>query len=53
MKVGADGISVYEWTKNEQTYVYSTTLNIKDSNLLTNLVNDVSIEITDEETFRF
>lgn len=53
MKVGADGISVYEWTKNEQTYVYSTTLNLKDSDLLSKLVNDVSIEITDEETFRY
>lgn len=53
MKVGADGISVYEWTKDEQTYVYSTTLNLKESDLLTKLVNDVSIEVTDEETFRY
>lgn len=52
IKVGADGISVYEWTKDDYTYVYSTTLNIKDSELLTNLVNDVAIEVT-EDAHRF
>lgn len=43
---GADGILVYEWRKDNYTFVYSTTANLKDTQTLTDLVNDLSIQIT-------
>jgi len=52
IKVGADGISVYEWVKDDYTYVYSTTLNLKGSETLNSLVNEVSVEVKDELEFR-
>ena len=45
IKVGADGIRDYEWVKNNYTFVYSTKTDIKDTNTLTSLVNDVSINV--------
>lgn len=47
IKIGADGIIVYEWTKNSVTYTYSTTKNIKDSEELSTLVNNVLLEQVD------
>ena len=43
---GADGIFTYEWTKENYTFTYSTLANIKNSDTLTNLVNDITIEKT-------
>ena len=48
VKVGADGITVYEWMKDNYAYVYSTTSDLKNSQTLTNLVNDISINVTNE-----
>ena len=43
---GDDGIYTYEWEKENYTFTYSTTTDIKDSNTLPNLVNDINIEKT-------
>jgi len=43
---GFDGIYTYEWTKGNYTFTFSTSIDIKDSDTLTNLVNDVTIEET-------
>lgn len=51
IQVGADGISVYEWVKDNYAYTYSTTLDLRNSQTLSNLINDVTIEVT--EDFRF
>lgn len=53
IKAGADGINVYGWQKDNYDFVYSTTLNLKDSDTLKNLVNDVSVEITNENKLHF
>lgn len=44
MKIGADGIIVYEWLKDSVSYTYSTTKDIKDSDLLSTIVNNVILE---------
>lgn len=44
VEVGADGIIVYEWTKDDYVYVYSTAQDIKNSQKLKDLVNGISIE---------
>ena len=44
IETGAGGILVYEWKKENYTYVFSTSADLKDSDKLSNLVNGVSIE---------
>ena len=44
VQIGADGIIVYEWLKDNVAYTYSTQTNINESDVLTNLVNDVTLE---------
>lgn len=46
IETGADGILVYEWRKDNYTFVYSTTSKLKDTQTLTDLVTDLSIQIT-------
>lgn len=48
IETGADGIMVYEWEKDNYIFVYSTTSNIKETELLKNLVNDLNIVKTNK-----
>lgn len=43
---GLDGIYSYEWKNGNYTLTYSTSTDLKDSEILTNLVNGVTIEKT-------
>jgi len=45
IKIGADGIRDYEWKKNDYTFVYSTKTDIQSTDVLSNLVNDVSLNV--------
>lgn len=44
---GVAGITVYEWQKDGFSYVYSTTQNLRETERLNNLVNDLAVEVTD------
>ena len=46
IEIGADGIIVYEWVKDDVCYTYSTAKDIKDSDVLATLVNNVVLEKT-------
>ena len=46
IEIGADGIILYEWQKDNYTFVYHTKNDLKDSDVLKNLVNGISVEIT-------
>lgn len=46
IEIGADGIIVYEWLKDGVAYTYSTAKDIKDSEVLANLVNNLVLEKT-------
>lgn len=48
VQVGADGITVYEWVKNDYAYTYSTTVDLRNSQTLTNLVNDVTVDVNED-----
>ena len=43
---GLDGINTYEWTKENYTFTYYTSADLKNTDTLTNLINDISIEKT-------
>ena len=43
---GLDGINTYEWTKENYTFTYYTSADLKETDTLTNLINDISIEKT-------
>lgn len=44
IEIGADGIIVYEWLKDNVSYTYSTNTDLKESDILTNLVKDITLE---------
>lgn len=46
IETGADGIMVYEWEKDNYTFVFSTTASLKDSQKLKDLVKDLTVEQT-------
>ena len=46
IETGADGIMVYEWEKDNYTFVFSTTASLKGSQRLKDLVNDLAVEQT-------
>ena len=48
IETGADGIMVYEWEKDNYTFVFSTTAALKDSQKLKDLVNDLAVEQTNK-----
>lgn len=48
IEVGADGIIVYEWQKDNSTFVYHSKVDLKNSDILKNLVNGITIELTEE-----
>lgn len=51
VQVGADDIIVYEWERDNYLYTYSSKTDIRGTDTLSNLVNDVSVEVTDDNMF--
>ena len=48
IETGADGIMVYEWEKDNYTFVLSTSASLKDSQRLKDLVTDLTVEQTNK-----